>query len=240
MARAMYNGERGTYEELYAKYLAYYQKEAENRTPQKAVSWGETYNADTERMAQKAGFNDYVRRDGQFYRSVGAMIPAVAISAAGNVAGGAAASAGAYRAAKTAARLGKAFSSSVTFMSASGAAYESELANGTDPETAMKIATGAGIIELGTEILTSGLGRVGNRVIGTGSITDDLMESLAAKISADEGIQKSFLYLGGTIGEGFEEYLSEWGNYFANRLRRLTRAHAVLPGGNALNRRQRP
>ena len=26
VARAMYNGERGTYEELYAKYLAYYQK----------------------------------------------------------------------------------------------------------------------------------------------------------------------------------------------------------------------
>ncbi len=217
VARAMYNGERGTYEELYAKYLAYYQKEAENRTLQKAVDWGEAYNDETERMAQEAGFNDAVRKDAQFYRGIGALFPAVAMSAVGNMAGGAASAVGAYKAARTAAKLGKAFSSSVTFLSASGAAYENEIANGTDPETAMKIATGAGIIELGTEILTSGLGRVGNRVIGTGSITDGLMDNLAAKISTDEEIQKAILYLGGTVGEGFEEYLSEWVNYFANR-----------------------
>ena len=55
---------KGNYEDLYRYYLAKYQEETKDFEPVKAVDWGEAYNAETARMADEEGFNDYVRRDG--------------------------------------------------------------------------------------------------------------------------------------------------------------------------------
>ena len=75
----------------------------------KAVDWGEAYNAETTRMADEEGFNDYVRRDGQLYRAVGAMVPALTVSAGANIAGAAFAAGGAYGSARAAAEVEKHF-----------------------------------------------------------------------------------------------------------------------------------
>ena len=72
---------KGNYEDLYREYLAKYREEMSDFVPRKAVDWGEAYNAETARMADEEGFNDYVRRDGQLYRAVGAMVPALTVSA---------------------------------------------------------------------------------------------------------------------------------------------------------------
>lgn len=208
----------GDYNELYAKYLKQYREQEKGYQPTKAVDWGEKYNAETARMAEEAGFNDYVRRDGQLYRAIGGMLPALALSAVGNVGSGVMMAKGAYAAAKGAAKIGKVLSASMTFSSASGAAFDNEIAKGTDPETAMKIATLAGVVELGTEAITSGMGRLcGKRLGYGGAAADEMMKRLAARVSSDSAVQNALLYLGGVLGEGFEEFLSEWGNYAANR-----------------------
>ena len=209
---------KGNYEDLYRYYLAKYQKETENFVPVKAVDWGEAYNAETARIADEEGFNDYVRKDGELSRALGAMAPSLALSAAGNVASNYMLVKGAYQTAKTAARVGKALSASMTFSSASGAAYENAIANGIDPEKAMRLATAAGVIELGTEAISSGLGSVAGKKLGIGGAGDQVMKSLVGRVTEDPLVQNALLYMGDVLGEGFEEMLSEWGNYAADKI----------------------
>ena len=210
---------KGNYEELYQYYLAKYREETSDFVPTQAVNWGEAYNAETARIADEEGFNDYVRRDGQLYRALGAMAPALAASAAGNLVGGALTLGGAaYESARAAATVGKVLSGSVTFASASGSAYEEAIANGIDPETAMRLATAAGVIELGTEAISSGLGSFAGKKLGVGGVTDGVMETLVGKVTSDPNVQKALVTASSILGEGFEEFMSEWGNYAAQKL----------------------
>ena len=210
---------KGNYEELYQYYLAKYREETSDFVPTQAVNWGEAYNAETARIADEEGFNDYVRRDGQLYRALGAMAPALAASAAGNLVGGALTLGGAaYESARAAATVGKVLSGSVTFASASGSAYEEAIANGMDPEKAMMLATAAGVVELGTEAISSGLGSFAGKKLGVGGVTDGVMETLVGKVTSDPNVQKALVTASSILGEGFEEFMSEWGNYAAQKL----------------------
>ena len=209
---------KGNYEDLYRYYLAKYQEETKDFEPVKAVDWGEAYNAETARMADEEGFNDYVRRDGQLYRAVGAMVPALTVSAGANIAGAAFAAGGAYGSARAAAEVGKALSASLTFSSASGSAYEEAIANGMDPEKAMQLATAAGAIELGTEALSSGFGSFAGRKLGIGGAADGFLEGIVGKLTDDPYVRGALVSVSGMLGEGFEEFLSEWGGYAAQKL----------------------
>ena len=208
---------KGNYEDLYRYYLAKYREETKDFVPVKAVDWGEAYNAETARIADEEGFNDYVRKDGELSRALGAMAPSLAASAAGNLVGGALALGGAYGSARAAAKVGKALSASMTFSSASGAAYEEAIANGMTPDKAMQLATAAGTIELGTEVLNSGLGRFAGKKLGIGGAADKFLESLAGKLTSDPLVQSAFVSMSGILGEGFEEFLSEWCGYAAQK-----------------------
>lgn len=208
----------GDYEELYRYYLAKYREETSDFVPTQAVNWGEAYNAETARIAEEEGFNDYVRKDGELYRALGAMAPALAVSAMGNAASGYMLAKGAFQTAHAAATVGKVLSGSVTFASASGSAYENAVANGMDPEKAMMLATAAGVVELGTEAISSGLGSVAGKMLGVGGVTDEAMKSLVARVTEDPLVQNALLYVSGVLGEGFEEFLSEWGNYAADKI----------------------
>lgn len=196
---------KGNYEDLYRYYLAKYQEETKDFEPVKAVDWGEAYNAETARMADEEGFNDYVRRDGQLYRAVGAMVPALTVSAGANIAGAAFAAGGAYGSARAAAEVGKALSASLTFSSASGSAYEEAIANGMDPEKAMQLATAAGAIELGTEALSSGFGSFAGRKLGIGGAADGFLEGIVGKLTDDPYVRGALVSVSGMLGEGFEE-----------------------------------
>ncbi len=209
---------KGNYEELYQYYLAKYREETSDFVPMQAVNWGEAYNAETARIADEEGFNDYVRRDGQLYRALGAMAPSLALSAIGNAASGYMLAKGAFQTAHAAATVGKVLSGSVTFASASGSAYEEAIANGIDPETAMRLATAAGVIELGTEAISSGLGSFAGKKLGVGGVTDGVMETLVGKVTSDPNVQKALVTASSILGEGFEEFMSEWGNYAAQKL----------------------
>ena len=216
----LYNGTAGgkTYEELYEQYAKEYQDNTEQKPLQKTVDWGEDYDAETQRLAEELNVSDAAIEQYQFNQMVGRMAPAIAISATGNLAGGGLTLLGAADAAKTAFTIGRVLSSAATFTSAAGGAYEDAKAHGIDDDKAMTYATTVGAIELATESISSGLGKLGGKAIGTGGFTDDFVSSLAKKVSSDPNVQNAVIYAGGVLGEGFEEWLSEWGDYAANRL----------------------
>ena len=220
VAQAMASGNTGgkTYEELYSQYLKEFQGKFKEEPLRKTVDWGEAYDQESERIAQELNVNEEARRDYQFGQALGRMAPAIAISATGNLAGGGMTLLGAGEAAKYAYTIGRVLSSAATFTSAAGGAYEDAKAHGIDDDQAMTYAATVGAIELATEAFSSGLGKIGGRKIGTGGVTDDFVEALAKKASSDPNVQNAIIYVGGVVGEGFEEWLSEWGDYAANRL----------------------
>ena len=203
---------------LYQDVLKKTGEEYKDKPLEKAVHWGEAYDKESERIAQELNVNEEARKDYQFNQAVGRMAPAIAVSATGNLAGAGLTAFGAGEAAKGAYAVGRFLSSAATFTSAAGGAYEDAKAHGIDDDKAMTYATTVGAIELATEAITSGLGKVGGKKIGTGGVTDDFVEALAKKASSDPNVQNVIIYGLGMLGEGAEEWLSEWGDYFANRL----------------------
>lgn len=203
---------------LYQDVLKKTGEEYKDKPLEKAVHWGEAYDAESERIAQELNVNEEARKDYQFGQALGRMAPAIALSATGNLAGAGLTAFGAGEAAKGAYAVGRFLSSAATFTSAAGGAYEDAKAHGIDDDRAMTYAATVGAIELATESISSGLGKLGGKAIGTGGFTDDFVESLAKKISSDQNVQNAVIYAGGVLGEGFEEWLSEWGDYAANRL----------------------
>lgn len=220
VAKAMASGNTGgkTYEELYRQYIQEYTDKHKDEPLKKTVDWGEEYDRETERLAQELNVSDAAREQYQFNSAIGRMAPALAVSAAGNLVGGGLALLGAGEAAKAAYTVGRVLSGAATFTSASGAAYEDAKAHGIDDNKAMSYAATVGIIELATEAISSGLGKIGGKAIGMGGLTDDLLEGFAKRVSSDAMVQNAVMYAGGVLGEGFEEWLSEWGDYFANRI----------------------
>lgn len=203
---------------LYQDVLKKTGEEYKDKPLEKAVDWGEDYEAESERIAQELNVNEEARKDYQFGQALGRMAPAIALSATGNLAGAGLTAFGAADAAKTAFTIGRVLSSAATFTSAAGGAYEDAKAHGIDDDKAMTYAATVGAIELATEAVSSGLGKIGGKAIGTGGITDDFVSSFAKKVSSDPNVQNAVIYAGGVLGEGFEEWLSEWGDYAANRL----------------------
>lgn len=203
---------------LYQDVLKKTGEEYKDKPLEKAVHWGEAYDAESERIAQELNVNEEARKDYQFGQALGRMAPAIALSATGNLAGAGLTAFGAGEAAKGAYAVGRLLSSAATFTSAAGGAYEDAKAHGIDDDRAMTYAATVGAIELATEAITSGLGKVGGKKIGTGGVTDDFVEALAKKASSDPNVQNVIIYGLGMLGEGAEEWLSEWGDYFANRL----------------------
>lgn len=220
VAIAMATGNTGgkTYEELYRQYIQEYTDKYKDEPLKKSVDWGEEYDRETERLAEELNVSDAAREQYQFNSALGRMAPALAVSATGNLAGGGLVLLGAGEAAKAAYTVGRVLSSAVTFTSASGAAYEDAKAHGIDDDKAITYAATVGAIELATEAISSGLGKIGGKAIGTGGLTDNLLEGFAKRVSSDAAVQNAVMYAGGVLGEGFEEWLSEWGDYFANRI----------------------
>lgn len=203
---------------LYQDVLKKTGEEYKDKPLEKAVHWGEAYDQESERIAQELNVNEEAQKDYQFNQAVGRMAPAIAVSATGNLVGGGMTLLGAGEAAKGAYAVGRFLSSAATFTSAAGGAYEDAKAHGIDDDKAMTYAATVGAIELATESISSGLGKIGGKAIGTGGFTDDFVSSLAKKVSSDPNVQNAVIYAGGVLGEGFEEWLSEWGDYAANRL----------------------
>lgn len=203
---------------LYQDVLKKTGEEYKDKPLEKAVHWGEAYDQESERIAQELNVNEEARKDYQFNQAVGRMAPAIAVSATGNLVGGGMTLLGAGEAAKGAYAVGRFLSSAATFTSAAGGAYEDAKAHGIDDDKAMTYAATVGAIELAAESVSSGLGKIGGKAIGTGGFTDDFVSSLAKKVSSDPNVQNAVIYAGGVLGEGFEEWLSEWGDYAANRL----------------------
>ena len=203
---------------LYQDVLKKTGEEYKDKPLEKAVHWGEAYDQESERIAQELNVNEEARKDYQFNQAVGRMVPAIAVSATGNLAGAGLTAFGAGEAAKGAYAVGRFLSSAATFTSAAGGAYEDAKAHGIDDDKAMTYAATVGAIELAAESVSSGLGKIGGKAIGTGGFTDDFVSSLAKKVSSDPNVQNAVIYAGGVLGEGFEEWLSEWGDYAANRL----------------------
>lgn len=179
-----------------------------------AVDWGIRYNQETQRIAEEKGLSEKTLQEGSFYRSFGRSLPAAALS----LTGGAGAGLVSAEAANLIIGASRVLSGSLTFHSAAGNAYEDAIQGGADPRSAMNYATAVGAVELFTESMVSGMGRLGGRALGLGAPGTQLAESFARRIAQDPVAREMILSTCNVLGEGVEEFLSELGGYFADRI----------------------
>lgn len=208
--------DKETYYRLYKEKEA--QEKAKQFTPEKAVSWGEAYNQKTADLAEENGFSDKAKKEAQSYRAIGAMLPYVALSATGNIAGSVLNAAGATNAARMAVNIGNYLSSSVLYESAAGAAYEDAVAKGANANDALSYGSAVGAVELLTEKMFSGLGKIGKYATGGKAFADGIANSIAGKVASDEASRSLVLYAVNMLGEGAEEWMSELADRLANKI----------------------
>jgi|GEM_PF-1535686 len=96
---------------------------------------------------------------------------------------------------------------------AAGNATNEALLNGADAETALAYGTVIGLSEAATEKIFDGLGGI----FGKGW-TDDWLKSAISNYAKDPSVQKAVLSLADMLGEGFEEWLAEYAEAYANKL----------------------
>ncbi len=178
------------------------------------MDWGEKYNRETQRIAEKMGFSERTLQIADGFRGIGRMLPQVFASALLG-AGAAALSGDAAELIMGACRV---LNGSLAFHSAAGSAYEEAVRNGADQESAMEYATAIGAVELFTDSLVNGMGRLGGRALGLDLFGTKPARTLAKMITEDHIAQEMVIATCSMLGEGVEEYLSELGGYFADRL----------------------
>lgn len=171
------------------------------------ASFGKKYSEDTQEAVSE--LNEAAQKDAQFYRTVGNMLPYITVSA---VTGGVGAATG-IKAITTA---GKILSSSQMYLSAAGQAAEQAFKNGASAEDAVRYGNAVGAIELGTEAMFSGLGKAVGGVFGDVGLVNKVLER--AQKSMGAGTYTAVNYIVSTVGEGFEELVSEFGDYAAARI----------------------
>ena len=171
----------------------YVQKNTATPELKKAVSWGENYNKETAEL--------YPERQGSVIGDVaaglGGMVPAIAASFVPGVGG----------------FLGKA----AMFSSARGNAIQQAIDNGASYEDAEAYGTAVGGIELATEALFGGLGKIGKKLVGKGVAGGAIEKYITSHLANNPTVSKAITRVINGLGEGAEEYLSEWGGWMADK-----------------------
>ncbi|MEA4895130.1 MAG: hypothetical protein VB064_07690 [Oscillospiraceae bacterium] len=96
---------------------------------------------------------------------------------------------------------------------AAGNATEEAVKGGADTGSALLYGAAVGATEAATEKIFDGLGGI----FGKGA-ADDIVKSIAQKFSKDATTQKAISALASTLGEGFEEWLTEYAEAYENKL----------------------
>ncbi len=97
--------------------------------------------------------------------------------------------------------------------SAAGAAYEEAKAAGASDEIAMTYGAQIGLVEAATEKIADGVAGI----YGKGA-ADDFVESLVRNNLKNPAAQEALLKVAGLLGEGFEEWISEYADAALNKI----------------------
>lgn len=101
----------------------------------------------------------------------------------------------------------------MTMLSAGGNAAQEALKNGAADHEALAYGAAVGAIEAATEKIFDGVAGV----FGKGA-ADDVIDSIAKRLAKTPGTQNAVKKLADGLGEGFEEFISEFGQRVANEL----------------------
>ena len=96
---------------------------------------------------------------------------------------------------------------------AAGNATEEAISRGVDTGSALAYGVAIGVTEAATEKLFNGVASV----FGKGA-ADDVIKNLVKNVSKNETTQKAIMMLADTLGEGFEEWLTEYAEAYENKL----------------------
>lgn len=100
-----------------------------------------------------------------------------------------------------------------TMLSAGGNAAQEALRDGAADHEALAYGAAVGAIEAATEKIFDGMAGV----FGKGA-ADDVIDSIAKRLAKTPGTQNAVKKLADGLGEGFEEFISEFGQRVANEL----------------------
>lgn len=95
----------------------------------------------------------------------------------------------------------------VLFTQAAGSATTDALQRGASGQQAVTYGVANGALEVLTEKMFDGVAGV----FGKGA-ADDALQSLARRVTQNEGVQNALLAVADSLGEGFEEFVSEFGD----------------------------
>lgn len=171
----------------------YVQKNTDTPELKKAVDWGEDYNKETAELYPEMQGSVV----GDVAAGLGGMVPAIAASFV-PIFGG---------------FLGKA----AMFSAARGNAMQQAIDNGASFEDAEAYGTAVGGIELATEALFSGLGKVGKKIVGKGAVGGAVEKYITSQLADNPTAAKAITRVINGLGEGAEEYLAEWGGWMADK-----------------------
>ena len=101
----------------------------------------------------------------------------------------------------------------VSALSAGGNATQEALASGASDHSALAYGVAVGALEAATEKVFDGMAGI----FGKGA-ADDVIDSIAKKLAKNETAQKAFVKVANSLGEGLEEFITEYGQRVANEL----------------------
>lgn len=169
-------------------------KVMEQQSRQELVTPFEFADRQAQKVADKYGnVSNFSRIFGDAAEGVGGMLPSLAVSLIPGI--------------------GQAAAMAITASGAAGNAAAEAKAAGASDNRALAYGLAVGGVELATEKLVDGLGGV----FGKG-LADKGVEALVKKAVKNEAAQKAINALLGALGEGAEEFISEYANNLANRL----------------------
>lgn len=179
-----------TFERFLADYV---QKNTETPELKKSVDWGEAYNAET--AEQYADMDGTIL--GSVAEGVGGVAPIIGISSIPVV--------------------GKFLGKAAVFSAARGNAMQQALDNGASYEDADAYGTAVGSIELATEALFGGLGKIGKNLVGKGVVGKTVEKYITSRLANNPAAARAITRVINGLGEGAEEYLAEWGGWMADK-----------------------
>lgn len=173
-----------------AQHLNNYAEWLKDEGLQNTVKFGSKYQEDIQNRYKDADITKTGQMVGGVSEAIGGMIPSIAANAAIPGSG-----------------------LVVTVLSAGGNAAQEAKANGASDYEALLYGTAVGGIEAATEKIFDGVAGV----FGKGA-ADDIIEGIAKKLGKSQTAQNAFVKIANGLGEGFEEFISEFGQRVANEL----------------------
>ena len=173
-----------------AQHMNDYTRELKDAGLQDTVSFGDRYQQNIQHRYADTDITKTGRVLGDVSETLGGLAPAAAMNVAAPGSGIA-----------------------ITALSAGGNAAQEALASGASDHQALAYGIAVGGVEAATEKMFDGVAGV----FGKGT-ADDVVEGIAKRLAKNERAQAALVKVANSLGEGFEEFVSEFTQRAANEL----------------------